>query len=276
MKSLNPSKPTVLILGASGLLGGLARQAYLPTHAVYGTSRSIETAPQTETIWTALDLTNIPAKIDWPRFDQIVVCSGFSNQARCESDPVRSRQINVDGIVEILERFATSDTNVVICSSDVVTDEIVDSSKGSGLAPSEYARQKRDLETYVRSRFSHHSILRLGKVLDQNRFIGVEWKRKISAGAPLNIKPELFFSPVLQSEARQVFEQTAARKLPGTTLVSANDEWSYQTLAKWLRGEDLEPYMQNPNYIRDRMTREVKLWPGGLTTGKTLEIFFKE
>ena len=247
------------------MLGGIAWEAYRASHSVFATGRrpNFSFPLAAGDSYNPLDLANIPAKLDWPRFDQIVVCSGSGGQAFCEADPALARQINVDGVTEILSRIADVQTQVVLCSSDLALED----------AKSQYGRQKYDLEKHVREKFPKSAILRLGKVLDQESFIGVKWRHRLDAGLPIDVRPELFFSPVQKSRVKRIFEQTANLPLQKTILVSANDEWSYETLAKWLRREDLSPILNNDRYVRRRS--DVHLIEDAISTENTLTEFFK-
>lgn len=264
MKSFDNSKPEVLILGGTGLIGRLACAAYHSSHFVHITGRttpSTTSANENES-FTPLELAAIPSNLNWPRFEQIIVCSGAGDQSFCESDPALSRQINVDGVIEILSRYASRETKVVLCSSDVAHEN----------AQSEYARQKYELEKWVHENFSRHAILRFGKVLENHRFIGVKWRQQLAENIPLTVRPELFFSPVLQSQVKQIFEQAAKENLHGTYVVSANDEWSYLTLAKWLKGENIDSLLKDTNFVRPRHCTD--LIPDSISTLNTLSRFF--
>lgn len=106
----------LLVIGASGFLGGFLTAALRHRHDVVGTSRDGSTAGT-----LALDLMDEVAvrSVLARHWDLIVHAAGVIDAKACERDPSRAYQVNVEG-TRLIARFARA--RVVFFSTDYVFD----------------------------------------------------------------------------------------------------------------------------------------------------------
>lgn len=106
----------VLVIGASGFLGGFLLAALRHRHDVVGTSRDGSTAGT-----IALDVRDAAAarSVLARRWDLVVHAAGVIDAKACERDPAHAYQVNVAG-TRLIARFARA--RVVFFSTDYVFD----------------------------------------------------------------------------------------------------------------------------------------------------------
>lgn len=109
----------ILLLGASGYLGGVLYRALATDHEVVGTARRA-----TPDGLVALDLLDSPALADLARqgFDLVIHAAGVVDLAVAEADPPAATAVNAGSVAVLVAALAGSAGRIVLLSSDNVFD----------------------------------------------------------------------------------------------------------------------------------------------------------
>ena len=163
--------PKIAIVGASSYLGNALINKYAMRenkHNIIVTSRSV-TNCQNEGFYP-LDLLSPdirPMKLAQHGYRYAIIFAAVSKLADCEKKPKFTRNINVDGTLELLRQLSSEGVTPVFLSSDVVfgsnTGNYAEYSKTLPL--NEYGRQKVEVERQIKDICNgNYLILRLAKV----------------------------------------------------------------------------------------------------------------
>jgi dTDP-4-dehydrorhamnose reductase len=109
----------ILLLGASGYVGGVLYRALAAQHDVVGTGRRA-----TPDAVVALDLADSPALADLARqgFDLVIHAAGVVDLALAEADPQGAIAVNAGSVAVLVDALAGTGGRIVLLSSDNVFD----------------------------------------------------------------------------------------------------------------------------------------------------------
>lgn len=202
-----------MIIGATGLVGRrLLRHFKQTAHTVLGTARR----PEADLL--PLDLAAPPTRADWlpsARSGLAVVAAAQTKADVCESDPVGTRRINVDGTIHVLRQLQAAGFMPVYLSSDYVfgADGATEYVESSPTCPTnEYGRQKVEVEQFLQSTGKDYLILRLGRVLTDEPGGGCvldEACRRLLSGTVYRAAHDQWFSTVYVEDVARVIEYAA-------------------------------------------------------------------
>jgi dTDP-4-dehydrorhamnose reductase len=193
----NPTSD-VLLLGASGFLGASLIDAFLPgrimaTHCSHPSSGTFHFDVRTTAVQKLIgQLPSLP--------ESAVIMLGNTKIDDCARDSVGTAQINVQGIIRIIEELQFLGIKPVFVSSDSVFDGSHPYwQESDAVCPIlEYGRQKAAVESYIASMKPPWLIVRPPKLLStrvDRRCLLNEWIRTLGSEGTITCAIDQFFTP---------------------------------------------------------------------------------
>ena len=153
----------------------------------------------------------------------------------CQSDPARSRRINVDNTLDLMRRLADRGTHLVFLSSSQVFDgETPMPDEAAPTAPkNEYGAQKLAVEEAIERQKLPAAVLRVTKVL-ADRPVGVfkGWFEALAKGQPVQAATNMALSPVMVADVAEAAERLAAGRHRGVWHLGSSDDIGYFDAAR--------------------------------------------
>lgn len=169
MNTISAKNQKILLLGASGYVGGVLWADLSSRHSVVGTC-----ATQTIPGLLKLDLLDEVALSRLARqgFDLIIHAAGLVDLQQAESNPELAYSLNVRSVEVLLDSLEGMDTRIIYLSTDNVFDgKKKEYTEADGTSPLNiYGRNKVAAENLLRS--SRHQVLRIPIVYGKSPFSG--------------------------------------------------------------------------------------------------------
>jgi dTDP-4-dehydrorhamnose reductase len=189
---------TVLIVGASGMVGGALARHFSVHGRVLGTFCR-NAAP--DLIHLDLrDQTEVRSVLHHARPEVVLCPAAESNVELCEIDPVATRQLNVEGLQNLIEATAEMGAFLVYFSTEYVFDgRCGPYSEDDACNPlNEYGRQKMECERLIAAQLDRHLIARISGVYDwekQNKNFVVRLINCLGSGQSLKVPFDQVITP---------------------------------------------------------------------------------
>ena len=198
-------------------------------------------------------------------YDVAFICAAVTSMQACQSDPARSRRINVDNTLDLMRRLADRGTHLVFLSSSQVFDgETPMPDEVAPTAPkNEYGAQKLAVEEAIEHQALPAAVLRVTKVL-ADRPVGVfkGWFEALAKGQPVQAAINMALSPVMVGDVAEAAQRLAAGRHRGVWHLGSSDDIGYFDAARLMaetrrlpvglvRGEELTE-AQVPSMYRHR------------------------
>jgi dTDP-4-dehydrorhamnose reductase len=168
-------------------------------------------------------------------YDVAFICAAVTSMQACQSDPARSRRINVDNTLDLMRRLADRGTHLVFLSSSQVFDgETPMPDEAAPTAPkNEYGAQKRAVEEAIERQKLPAAVLRVTKVL-ADRPVGVfkGWFEALAKGQPVQAATNMALSPVMVADVAEAAERLAAGRHRGVWHLGSSDDIGYFDAAR--------------------------------------------
>jgi dTDP-4-dehydrorhamnose reductase len=221
-----------LVVGGDSLVG-----SELQVHcrklgwAVDATSRRAETAGGVFLDLGDPDFTSLQRG----NYDVAFVCAAVTSMQACQSDPARSRRINVDNTLDLMRRLADRGTHLVFLSSSQVFDgETPMPDEAAPTAPkNEYGAQKLAVEEAIERQKLPAAVLRVTKVL-ADRPVGVfkGWFEALAKGQFVQAATNMALSPVMVADVAEAAQRLAAGRHRGIWHLGSSDDIGYFDAAR--------------------------------------------
>jgi dTDP-4-dehydrorhamnose reductase len=231
---VNPQR--LLILGASGLVG---RKLYSflkeKGHSVFGTYSS---RPRNNLQY--FDLSNPDwNQIPWNSFSHVILSSAITNIEKCFLDQKLSKQVNVTGLKQVLDRIKKSDAMPIFISTDYVFDGIRGNYREMDDRNPEtvYGRQKKEIEDYIIKEFESFLILRLGKVVSvdpQDRTFLTDWFIKMHKHEKIQVAEDQISSLLEINDMLRCFQLVLDQSLKGLYHIACGSPSSKLEIAQMI------------------------------------------
>lgn len=164
---MQPTQRRILLLGASGYVGGRLWSDLSPRHSVTGTCSSRRVA---ELI--PIDLRDETALAELARqdFDVVIHAAGLVDLEQCEANPQLAHALNVRSVEVLIQALYGTSTRLIYLSSDNVFDGCLDEYTEDDLPTplSVYGRSKVAAENLLRG--SRHLVVRVPIVYGRSPF----------------------------------------------------------------------------------------------------------
>jgi dTDP-4-dehydrorhamnose reductase len=248
------ARPTLLLTGASGLLGAaLARHAFERFRVVAAVRSGAPPWLERGDRKVACDLeeAGAAARLVAACEPQLVVhAAALSSLAACQSDPARARRINVDATRELARAAARCGAWLLFVSSDQVFDGERRGGERPGGGPADgarygeddaprpvnvYGRTKLEGEEAVRAAGGEALVVRTALVLGRapdRRSGAVESLLAAPAGATVRLFHDEWRTPVSAPDLARVIGAAASRRSVGLVHVAGPDRVDRLTLGR--------------------------------------------
>ena len=158
------AEPSILIIGADGLLGSNARRQFSERGLKIATAshRSDKGATVHLDLEAGVDLADLPDGLTHALF-----CAAIPSIDRCASEPETTRRFNVERTCQALAELQNRGIMPIFCSSDAVYsgDEGLLYDEQSERAPLvEYGRQKVAVEDFLAGQGADYLVIRMSKL----------------------------------------------------------------------------------------------------------------
>lgn len=224
--------PHDLVIGADSMVGSaLLRRIKRSRMPVIGTSRR----PRKNEDVLSLDLSGDLSNWSAPnRVQAAFLCAGVTRLKACSEQPLASKKVNVDGIVQIARRLRDKGAFVVYLSSNQVFDGSVACRKewDTPCPTTEYGRQKAEAERRLRETGTVDAIVRLTKILGADTPLFLEWTAALRRNESIKAFSDMTFAPVPLSFVTSVLQLIGFMRLSGTFHVSGDRDVSYLEAAR--------------------------------------------
>lgn len=235
--SLRRQHAMYLIVGANGFIGGSiyraaknARMAVKATYYPEPGNLAVEDAS-----YLNLETPDFRDIMGWRDISTVFLCHGISSLDQCKMQPERTRLINVENTVRLLQCFDPHAVKVVFLSTSLVYDGTY-ATPTEQEAPhplTEYGRQKMAVEDFVRHHCSNALILRMTKILGVERGDGTlftSWLDRMLDGQTVKVASDSHISPVYVQDLIRMLTVMLERDLRGCYNFGGNET---RSLATW-------------------------------------------
>lgn len=167
------------------------------------------------------------------RFDAAVLCGAITSIQKCEENPERTRQVNVDATLALADLLAEAGSHLVFLSTNMVFDGIKPNAQSSDARNplTEYGRQKAAAEVALLEGNSKASIIRLGKVLHPNFPLFKEWLQRMRSGNCIHPHANRTMAPISLAFATDILVWLIAQKTHGIFQATASHDITYADAA---------------------------------------------
>jgi len=180
-----------------------------------------------------LDLEYIESsQIDYHQYDAAVFCAAMSKLSDCETNPEKSRKINVLATSRIIHSLTQSGVFVLFLSSSQVFDGTQPFRRPTEkpCPVNQYGKQKAEAEDEI-LKIPNTAILRMAKVIHPNLPLFQKWKHKLIAGESIYSYKNYYFSPVELNKVVKTINLIIEKKQPGIHHTLSGEDVSYYDYA---------------------------------------------
>ena len=169
-------------------------------------------------------------------YNTAIICSAITSIAECDKDPSFSYIVNVDAIIDIIDRLSDLGTHVIFISTSLVFD-------GSIAFPGplnrknplcHYAEQKSIVEDYLLANYLSATIIRFSKVIPPKYPLFADWISSLTLGKPIYPFKDKNLSPVTLSYTVLILAWLVKHRQSGLYQVSSKSEITYLDAALYL------------------------------------------
>jgi len=184
-----------------------------------------------------LDLADEPSEWVLPsRVDTVFFLAGEARLAVCEQEPERTRAINVDRTVALIDQLAERGAYIQYLSTSLVFDG--DASRrrfNERRTPrTEYGRQKLAVEDHILSLGERGLVVRTTKCVDRSTPVLRGWIDSLEKGLTITPFYDMPVAPLTHEFLVRVMVAAAVRRASGVLQVSAQRDMMYDEVARWL------------------------------------------
>jgi dTDP-4-dehydrorhamnose reductase len=230
--------PQTLIIGADGLVGRHLLAAYRKLFPkTMGTTRRRPLS----TGLAYLDLAE-PNLAELPLesggYRAAIIAAAATKVDQCHRDPETTRQVNVAGMMSLIEQLWSRDMLPIFMSSDYVFDGTSPAGcvDDAPLCPNtEYGRQKAAVEEWLSASGKPYLVCRLSKTYGLERGDGTmldEIAGKLAAGQSFSAAHDQAFCPTFAGDLPAVFMELQARQIRGVVNLCTAQSWTRYDVAQ--------------------------------------------
>jgi len=249
------SAQSVVLLGASGLLGGalartLGERVAVRTHLASALPGGVRFDARSSSV--AQLLKGLGA-----RPQAAVVLLGVTNIDACAKDPKGTAAVNVQGVTRVIRELSTLEILPVFTSSDAVFDGTRASSSEEDEARPilTYGRQKLDVERFMASLEGPWLAVRLPKLLEP---VLDGWIRDLAQDKVIECATDQFFTPAAADDAAHAIVALLDKGVRGLRHIAGPERLSRRELLRAVV-EEYRKFSEPRASIRECLLRDIKL-----------------
>jgi len=268
-----------LVIGASGFIGNKLYTYFkskgLEVRGTYH-SKTFEVGEK-DGIYLDLDNPDFSNILKLRELTHIFFCDGVTNIDECKINRDSSYKINVTNTIKLLESFRHTCVVPIYLSTDMVYSGTQKEFTESDIPapPTEYGKQKLEVENYITLQFSNYIILRMCKVYgiekgDQTLF--TSWLDSLMRHKTVFSAADIFISPIYVMDVVHTLDCLVTRKHYGIFNLGGHETATRYEFAKRLA----EFFMLELTLIDKKSINEFKFIEqrplySSLSSSKTLE-----
>jgi dTDP-4-dehydrorhamnose reductase len=222
------------VIGADGLIGGaLVNQLGVFGARVKGTTRRNNELSDKY----YLDLNQPLNLADMVHeTDVVYLCAGNASISQCEANKNETRKINVEALTKIITELLKHGIFIIFLSTDMVFDGThpFPNVKDKPNPVNEYAKQKMEVEEFLKPYLERVAIVRLSKVLFTDYPLFKNWLRSLRNGVQIAPFADKRIAPIFIDYAIRVLIRIGAQRENGIWHLSACDDLSYAQAIHYL------------------------------------------
>lgn len=260
------AKPSILVTGASGLLGLSLALETSREYQVYGlvNHHQLKTTPFTVVTGDLLAPGVVERLLDELQPDWVIHCAALANLDACEANPAQAQELNTEVPRKLARIVARSGARLLHVSTDAVFDgkrgnySETDPPKPVGV----YSRTKLAGELAVMEENPEAIIARVnlfGFSLSRQRSLGEFFLYNLQAGRQVKGFTDVFFCPLLANDLAKIFTEMLARDLSGLYhVVSSECLTKYEFGLRIARRFSLDESLIQPVLVREGGLKAVR------------------
>ena len=167
------------------------------------------------------------------KYKSAIICAAITDIAECENNPNKTRKVNVEGTIKLVNQFSKKGIHIVFLSSNQVFDgeHPFQNSNAARNPITEYGRQKAETEIII-ERLPHTCVLRLTKVIHPDLPILKNWEEKLSIGEKIYAFSDMTLSPISIEDVVTKIDNLVRNRSEGIFQLSGNFDISYYEFAQ--------------------------------------------
>lgn len=231
------NKPSVLIVGGDGLVGGaLATRLVALGYKVLTTTRRADAVGRQRAF---LDLSGDVGKWAPPDAPNMtVLCSAVTSLEACERDPVGTRLVNVDNTLRVADKLMALGSGIVFPSTNLVfSGDAADQAPDAPYSPlCEYGRQKAAVEVALLQAGGRAAVLRMTKIVFPDMPIIQGWIAALRSGCAVRPFSDLVIAPLSLDYLVEALRRIIDRSASGVFQITGDRDVSYADIAAFVAG----------------------------------------
>jgi len=237
------AKPKLLLIGASGFIGGWLAELSRGRFDVIEASRGLTDRVAAGNRAIALDITDeasVDAVFEQVRPNAVILAAALADVDRCEREPDVAQEINVAGAVCVARQCRRYAARLLYTSTDAVFDGALGGYDEDAMPtpPNQYGRSKADAEAGIREILPSATIVRYSLVLGFTRTPHANsyldrLASTLRAGQKIEVPITEFRNPIdIQTLAEILFDLIDRDDASGVFHIGATDKLARQELAR--------------------------------------------
>ncbi len=227
----------ILVVGINGIIGS-ALFSHLKKMKLSTWGSTHRKDRQSDPTIFYLNLLDPPSTWDFKniKFDVVYLCAGVCRMLLCETDPITSHKVNVEGMFALTRYLSETGAYIVYLSTNqVFSGEQPFAKADAAYSPlNEYGHQKSKIETLIRKYGERWAIVRLTKVMTPNMELISHWIKQLSLNQTIEAFYDMMLAPVSIKQVINLLLSLGQKKLTGCFQVSGINDVSYYDMANYI------------------------------------------
>lgn len=247
---MQSSKKKILLIGHTGFLGSHLTHLLNNTFEVVILDKSI------------LDLSkklssSFKEHIKLNQYDYAIICAAISDVEKCFQNQTLSKQVNVDGMQELLMLLKHHSVTPIFFSSDYVFSEKLTpyNETDTPNPKTVYGNQKLAIEVFMQKHFDNFLIFRTSKLMSKTNHpknILYPIIKNLKEGKVSNCFEDQFLNPVFVEDIARVIQNSIDEKITGIFHLGTKTLFNRYELGLFLaKNLNYNTHLINPTRMKD-------------------------
>lgn len=271
LKNKNLKKRNVLIVGGTGQIGEVIKKNL--DKSLYAISTTTRHNNKKKNNQFYLDLEKTKFKIDFTKFDFVILCAAITNISECEYQHLKCKKINYKNTIKLIDLCIKSKCFTIFLSSNAVFDGKKKFYKSTDIRNpiSKYGEYKLLVENYIKKLPANKAcILRLTKLITDKTTLIQNWKKNAKNKKNIKVFKNKFISPIKIKDLIVAIQRIIENKKSGIFQLGGSKEISYYEYAKKIFSSD--PNMKKKIIPIETDKKKIYTFHNSLVTNIPLKI----